>query len=98
MRHMTALAALTLTLAVSTSSLATQTDQEKLQKHVNKIGKLHCLCVDANPGGVGTLVQFVGSAPGDRTYLGLRCESPAFDASGTATGFGQCNQFQVLPK
>jgi hypothetical protein len=93
-----AAAALAFALAVSTSSLAGQTDQEKLQRSVAKILKLHCLCVDTNPGGVGVLVQFAGSAPGGLTYLGLRCESPAFDGAGTATGAGECAQFQILSK
>ena len=98
MRHAIAFAALIVALAISTPSLANQTDQQKLQKAADKIAKLHCLCVDGNPGGMGILVQFVGLAPGDRTYLGLRCESAAFDDTGTATGFAQCAQFQILPK
>ncbi|HEY2387988.1 MAG TPA: hypothetical protein VGK30_13575, partial [Candidatus Binatia bacterium] len=68
--------AFTLALAVSTASLASQTDQEKVQKENDKIGKLHCFCTDPGSvaGGVGRLDQTsneVATASAFHTYLGL---------------------------
>jgi hypothetical protein len=95
--------AFALALAVSTASLASQTDQEKVQKQNDKIGKLHCFCTDPNsvPGGVGRLDQTSGevvTASPAQTYLGLVCLVPVFDDSGTVGVEFGCPQFQILSK
>lgn len=99
-RLATALAATTFVFLTGAFALGAQTDLQKLEGVAKKVTKLHCLCAstESNPDGLGTVTEFAGVAPGGRTYVGMRCSSPAFDGTGTATGGTQCTSFQVLPK